>query len=471
MLSPLQRVDGHGELTGVVPFDHQPSVALAIVTAGPAGRLRALLEIIRPHVDEIVVGIDQNGDPDTFDASADLADRRLSLDVPGAAGRPRALAWVHYQCTADWILGLDADEVPSAALLAGLSTLVADRRPAALCLETRWVYPDTSSYIVSPQWKTDMRPRIVRNLPGMWRFQGAKHTHVELAGELRYVDLPIYHVELVIDSREDRLRKARVSEQQPGRTPQDFRLSDIYLPEVLGDLLETKPVGAEDRPLIDALVAPAPAPVSSRSRGPDGHGGWAEIDQFNDREGPLEPGDYRAALDLLHAPATVPAQADRRYLVCVRHEGLTRWPAGERQPPLIRLGYRWVEEASGSVTMDGRGLLSESVMPGETTLQLMCVHTPSRAGRHRFEIDLVHEHVRWFGCPLVVDVEVEGQDRVALRAASPAGDDAAELQALECELAEIQRQIDAERELRTTLQWRLAEWLSAPLDRLRARRR
>nr|MDP9020675.1 hypothetical protein [Actinomycetota bacterium] len=283
MLSPLPRADGHGQLTGAVPFDHRPSLALAIVTGGPAARLRTVLEIVRPHVDEVVVGIDEDADPEVLDACADLADRRLTLALRQAAG-PQVLAWVHHQCTADWILSLDADEVPGAALLENVRTLLADRRPAALCLETRWVYPDPGTYIVSPPWGSDMRPRIVHNLPGIWRFGAPNPTHMEVAGELRYVDLPIYHLDLVISSKEDRLRTAAVSEQrQPGVTAQGLPISGVHLPEVLGDLLETRPVEAADRSLVDAIIAPVGAPVTSGSGEPDGHGSWATINQFNHR--------------------------------------------------------------------------------------------------------------------------------------------------------------------------------------------
>jgi hypothetical protein len=167
----------------------------------------------------------------------------------------------------------------------------------------------------------------------------------------------------------------------------------------------------------------------------------------------------------------VPVRAERHYLVRVAHQGSTRWPAGDHQAPLVRLGYRWVEEASGEVTMDGRWLLSESVMPGETTLQLMLVQTPPRPGRHRLEIDMVHEHVRWFECPVTLQVDVEGDNGVALRVASPMADDAGEVRLLERRLAEIEGELAVERQLRATLPGRLAEWLGVPLDRLRTLRR
>ena len=64
--------------------DHMPShqtLSFAITTSGPAARVRTLLEWVRPHVDEIVLAADRDGDPDVLDACADLADRRLRFEL------------------------------------------------------------------------------------------------------------------------------------------------------------------------------------------------------------------------------------------------------------------------------------------------------------------------------------------------------------------------------------------------------
>jgi hypothetical protein len=42
------------------------------------------------------------------------------------------------------------------------------------------------------------------------------------------------------------------------------------------------------------------------------------------------------------------------------------------------------------------------------------VLAPPRPGRYRLRLDLVEEHVRWFGCTVECDVAVERQARVAL---------------------------------------------------------
>lgn len=166
MLSPLPRADG--QLTGWCRSPIQPSLALAIATADPAVRLRALLEIMRPDVDEVVVGIDQHGDPDALDACVDIADRRLALDLRDAVG-PGALAWVHHHCTAGWVLALDVDEVPSAALLHKVWPTTGRQRSG---LGEPLGVPPSGRLHRLPPWTSDMKPRILRNPPGIWRFGG-----------------------------------------------------------------------------------------------------------------------------------------------------------------------------------------------------------------------------------------------------------------------------------------------------------
>src|SRR4051812_13963847 len=102
------------------------TLSLAITTRGPAGRVRALLELVRPHVDEIVLAADRSGDPEVLTACADLADKRLRFDLRDSPAQ--LVGWIQHQCSADWILRLDDDEVPSRALLDALPELMAERR-------------------------------------------------------------------------------------------------------------------------------------------------------------------------------------------------------------------------------------------------------------------------------------------------------------------------------------------------------
>ena len=57
--------------------------------------------------------------------------------------------------------------------------------------------------------------------------------------------------------------------------------------------------------------------------------------------------------------------------------------------------------------MDGRELFTETVRPGRESLLVMTVDTPADADDYVLDVDLVHEHVRWFGCGVRARVTVE----------------------------------------------------------------
>ena len=40
----------------------------------------------------------------------------------------------------------------------------------------------------------------------------------------------------------------------------------------------------------------------------------------------------------------------------------------------------------------------------------MVVEVPTRPGRYLLEIDVVHEFVRWFACPVRVEIDVRAPD-------------------------------------------------------------
>lgn len=137
----------------------RPAVSFCITTDGPADRVRVLLELVRPHVDEIVLAADRDGGQETLEVCADLADRRLTFELERS---PVWLAgWILHQCSGEWILRLDDDEVPSAALLEAL-------------------------------------PEIV---------SGNVHESGEWLGEVRMSELAIYHLVLLLRTREEREAK------------------------------------------------------------------------------------------------------------------------------------------------------------------------------------------------------------------------------------------------------------------------
>ena len=84
-------------------------------------------------------------------------------------------------------------------------------------------------------------------------------------------------------------------------------------------------------------------------------------------------------------------------LVENRSEGTWKWDGA------IRLGSRW---RRGDETVDGEWTgLPADIAPGASARVPLALDAPS-AGPWTLEVDLVHEHVRWFDQPIRAEVDV-----------------------------------------------------------------
>ena len=460
------------------PLAPAATLSFCITTRGPAERVRALLELVRPVADEIVLAVNRDGGLDALDACADLADRRLTYEF--ADSPSRLIGWVLHQCSADWILRLDDDEVPSAELLRALPHLIRDRRPSLLAIKRRWLHPSPDRMIAQPSaWATEYQPRALRNLPGTWRFDGRVHSDVQVAGERRLVEAPIYHCALVLQDSQARRERALAYELlRPGVAYGDLPVNGLYLPEMV-EGVETEPVPEPDRALIGAVLA------GSAERGPDpgraaSHASRTDVDAYNSTR-VVGPGAYRARLEAVAAPRRMRAGTRRQVQLHVTNAGDSAWPGGETEEPLIRLGYRWREAETERVVLDGRGVFSERLAPGATTLVLLGVLVPPEPGTYELEVDLVHEHVRWFEEMLTLQVQVDPDPRTLLVGSprlpgemfqdSLAGEGARLAEALRAATEAAERARADVEGLRAQRRWRAANLLARPFDAARRRGR
>jgi hypothetical protein len=385
-----------------------PSISFCMTTRGPLPRLHALLELVRPHVDEIVVAVDRTGNLEALEACAELADRRMTFDY--AAPPCRNIGWLQHQCSGDWLLRFDDDEIPSRALLDALPELVADRRPTHYGLSRRWLFPDASTYVLSPPWQPDYQLRLVRNVPGIWRFTGEMHDGAIVLGERRLVDLPIYHLDLLLLDVDARRRKAEKYERlRPDHLAEGVPVNAIYVPEDW-DALATEAVPEQDRATIAAVHdAPPLPPRAGAGAGPAAdvpHFTLADINRFNtNRE--VGEGAYRARIEFVRPVTRVAPGIVREQELRVENLGDERWPWGADAEPPIRLGYRWRAARGDEVLGEGpRTPFTETIDPGAAALQKLVIEVPREPGRYVLEADVVHEHVRWFGCAARLELEV-----------------------------------------------------------------
>lgn len=408
------------------------SLSVCLITADPAARIAAILEPLRPFADEVVIAADARVDESTLAGYGDLADRLFRVEYWMAE---RHLAWLCEQCEADWILRLDGDEVPSAAFLRRLPEMLACREVGQFWSAQAWLYPDAEHLLADRPWSSDFHVRLIRN-DGTSRFPGMQHLHVEPGEPREYVAEPVYHLDLLLSDEARRREKAiRYELARPGlRAAGGGPINEsFYLPE-LRPSLQVEDVPAEDRDAIArALAAKDPgctgagpvgrARASKAEAAPDDRAdridarprgipfvSLREMDRaWEGRD--VGEGAYAASIEPLESPCAFASEEQRVVFFAVTNEGDERWPAGLEEMPLIRMAYRWLKPDGSVHVAEGlRSPFPRRVRPGERLLVPLHVRAPAAAGDFVLEVDLVHEHVRWFerSCRVPAVVQPDG---------------------------------------------------------------
>ncbi len=348
------------------------ALSICCLTDNP-GKAAATLAGLRDAAEEIVVAVDASGGEKDLAALAGLADRLLLIEPDGPM--ESALTWLHGECSADWIMRVEDDEVVSTGLLEQLEDLTRARDVLQYWIARRWLHPGRGHWIDQWPWFPDFQGRVVRNDPRLW-FQGGSQG-MALALPARYLDCGLYKLANLLEADPD---------------------VSTHLPEA-GPDVRTAPVDPRDRGRIDAVLAwpgddsrrQASAPEARRVSSAEVSRRWAE------RE--LDESAYRAAIRPVDIYRRLADHDHRQFRVCVRNEGTEWWPGGEERRPLIRLAYRWLTPQGVMVEREGlRTPLPHPLAPGESCLMELNLVPPANAGTYLLVPDVVHEHVRWFEC-------------------------------------------------------------------------
>jgi len=390
-----------------------------------------MLALLRPVVDEIVVAIDDRCDEELEAVLAPVADTLLRY--PYAAPVDRPLPWLHAQCSGDWVLTIDDDEVPGAQLLDALRDVVSSGDCTHYLVPRRWLFPAADRYLDMSPWRLDYQLRIVQNDRRLLDFPTTLHQPIRvLVGPGRRIEQPIYHLDCIQNARDVRERKARSYEQQlTGCRTAGRSLNHAYYVPEQRENLATARVPAPDLALIRSVLAAGEAPkvrptdggVRARAVSRD------EIDRLWAGRG-LSDEDYRARLTPLGDASHMRCGELRPLDVRIENLGGASWPAAGCSGPEIRLSYHWVRPETGERIEGTRTPPSAEIAPGSTTISHADVVAPQRPGRWRLELDLVHEHRRWFGCTTCRDVDVLEGRRLAILHTGPTDGVRAELQRL-----------------------------------------
>jgi SAM-dependent methyltransferase len=372
---------------------HRPSLSVCCLTGDPGPRVAAILELFRPAADEVVIAADSRASESDLAAYATVADHLLCFEF---SYTERHLGWLHAQCSCDWIFRIDGDEVPSPELIEALPGLISSPRALQYWFTRRWLFPDAAHWLDELPWCPDFQCRLVRN-DGTLRFPGTRHSSAEPLLPRRYIEAPLYHLDLAVNDADTRRRKIalhahlRPGLQAPGGGPHD---EVYYLPERHARSAPV-PVPEAHRSSIDRVlgaraggaVATAAEVVSS-----------AQSDRFWMGR---EQGDARSELADIQCLETdlrmYPGEA-RAVHFRVANAGASPWPWEPDDPgrPQVRFSYHVLDEGGNLLELDGvRSLLPERLGPGDETIVPAMVRAPATPGSYLLEADLVWH--RWFG--------------------------------------------------------------------------
>lgn len=378
-------------------------LSVLCLTHFPAANVVPMLQLLRPIAAEVVVAIDSRLQQVEVAKYAAAADRLIRYEYCGAM--PRALAWAHAQCRGDWILRIDGDEVPSAALVSAIPGLLARARVLQYQLPRRWLFPDAGHWLNELPWYPDYQIRLVRNDDTLW-FKGLTHTGASPAMPARYLEDAIYHLNLLMLTRREREKKMAERYDPYAKGILAYgggSVNRFYFPESYSRM-DPVAVPEQDqaaiRRMLDGVEA-ALAPCGDVRLATQ-----AEIDRWWNARTP-SPDAYRALLEPMERDHRMTVSEGRMIHLRITNLGDETWPWGYDQRPEIRVSYRWRNPDGTLLVPEGlRSAFPCPVGPGDQVIVPVGVMAPEAPGNFILEYDLVHEHVRWFECPLRVDMQV-----------------------------------------------------------------
>lgn len=374
--------------------------------------LAAVLAMLRDSADEIVVAVEDARADAVDEAVAGIADCVHSFPESAPADKP--VAWLFGTCSGTWIFNVDDDEVPSPALVAALPGVVRRRDITHGWVPRRWLYPTEHTYLREPPWSNEFQLRLALADERFLQFSDVFHRPVVCHGPSVYLDAPLWHLDSVLNPAANRRSKTRAYEvERPGmRVSGIAHNTGFYLPE-LREVPALAAVPADDLRAIEAALAYHPP--TPRARKAVRHRATAAEIEERWPGPPYEESLYRAELSVAHPPTGMTGAAQDTVDVLVTNRSDRTWRWGPEARPEIRLAYRWSREGvPADEPLRLRTPLAADLPPGETQLVPLHVRAPDEPGEYVLALDLVHEHVRWFGLEVSLPIDIRPRARVAL---------------------------------------------------------
>jgi predicted O-methyltransferase YrrM len=366
------------------------SISLGILVINSADYIEKLLRAGQDFADEIVIGIDSSSTDSTEQICREYADKIFLLEPIGTS--ERALAWLNDQCTGDWILRLDHDELPSSGLLEALPRLTSDREYTHYWLPRRWIFGESQSrWISQDPWWPDWQIRLFRNIRSLVSFPGHLHSDYIIQGAGGYFcEGSIYHYDLVYNNKQRRQQKMQQYEQiSPGGS-----MSDFYFPS---ETVSTRPIPDEDRPWSGGLELRRPE-HSFTEASPLKYVSMVEMRQAESSECEYLPDTFRATLECLDCPGEMKAGKMYPIQLRVRNDSAVTWWGSGLRLPQVHISYHWLLQTSQEVyEFEGvRTKLSLTLRPDESIKLIAQVLAPWESGSYLLKWDPLIENVSWF---------------------------------------------------------------------------
>jgi hypothetical protein len=360
-------------------------LSLCIATKDSAGYIEKLLRVGRGFADEVVVAVDATSGDHTESICHEWADKVFRMESPGYV--ERVLAWLNEQCTGDWILRLDDDELPSEALMELLPSLMEDREMTHYRLRRRTIIGENrAQWLAQRPWWPDWKLRLFRNIPSIVRVPGRLHSGYDVQGASRFLYRgSIYHYDFVYHDEQHRRTKVR---QYQRISPEKSGSHHYTLPEAL----ITLPIPDDDPPAEDTGKYRPPA-----ARSHIGYVDLAEIDRSAVGEHEYGPELFRARLDCPHCPSVMTAGRWHKPDLSLRNDSPVAWPFPGMGAPDVRITYHWLLANGDPYEPKGhRTTLPHTLRPGQTTRLPASVRAPREPGDYILQWDMVIPQVTWF---------------------------------------------------------------------------
>jgi hypothetical protein len=358
---------------------------------------------LRPVAEEIVVAVDSRLDPHRLGRYAEVADRLLRYEFVDSS--LQAVPWLIGQCTGEWILQIDGDEVLSLDLIERLPELIRSPEVLRYWLPCRWLYPDATRYLAQPPWHFS-GPRLVRNDPATLWFdpvfpsvhlsEGFYHLSL-LVNDVAYREAKVAHYLRIASSHEREVLEVDVTAFYVPELDERFGVAPV-------------PVPLRDRAAIDEVLAAS----GEEQPGPPGDEipmcSWSEIQRVWPRR-TLPEEAYRGKVELFERAPRFYEGQQRPLTLRVTNAGTEHWPGMSREP-WIKLAHRWLTPSGTDAGAWSDTCLPGDVAPGDSALVPVTIEAPPSAGRHTLECELVHEDLlhgnvirRFAAASLSIDVE------------------------------------------------------------------